>query len=530
MKVSQHRTLGHGLPAASAAQPRYAATAAWVADAAGAALVAAGLATGVGTAAGLPGWPMWAALALLLAGGVARAGAQWLAADLGMAAAAARKDAARAQHWRALLEAPPAGRLAGEALAQAVDMVEMHEGHAARFRPLRAAAVVAPLLVAALVAVASPVSAALLLLTLPPFAAGLALAGTAARAAADRQLGAVGHLNGLFLDRLRALPEIRHFRAEARVLQQLENAGTQVADRTLATLKVAFLSGGVIEFFAAIAVALVAIYAGFNLLGILPFPVPERLGLVAAFFALAMAPEFYLPMRRLAAAYHDKQMGEAAMAALARTPVPEAMEIASGYSGLSARDLVVRHPDGPAIGPVTFGLRETGLLAITGPTGSGKSTLLAALAGRLAADAGRLEWEAGGPPPVAWAGQRPLILAGRLASNIALAAPKAGTGAITAAARAACLDQLLADRGLEAEIDWAGSGLSGGERRRIGVARALLSGRALLLLDEPTADLDEPTAARLRETLRAVAETRAVVVATHDLALAALADARVELA
>ncbi len=521
MNVSQHRTPGH--------TPR-AAAAAWVADAAGAALVAAGLAVGVGAVSGQRGWPLWAALALLLTGGMCRAAAQLLAADLGMAAASRRKDAARAHHWRALLEAPPAGRLAGEALAQAVDMVEMHEGHAARFSPLRSAAVAAPLLVAALVAAASPVSAVLLLLTLPPFAAGLALAGTAARAAADRQLGAVSHLNGHFLDRLRALPEIRHFRAEERVLKQLDDAGTQVADRTLATLKIAFLSGGVIEFFAAIAVALVAIYAGFNLLGILPFPVPERLGLVAAFFALAMAPEFYLPMRRLAAAYHDKQMGEAAMEALARVSTPVMVPTAEGYSGVSAQELVVRHPGGPAIGPVSFSLRGTGLMVITGPTGSGKSTLLAALAGRLAAEAGALQWEVGGPPPVAWAGQRPLILAGSLASNIALAAPQAGTEEILAAAQAACLDQLLDDRGLEAPIEWTGSGLSGGERRRIGVARALLSGRSLLLLDEPTADLDEPTAVRLRQTLRALARTRALVVATHDLALAELADARVELA
>lgn len=503
---------------------------AWLADALGAALVAAGLACGVGAVAAVGDWPVGAAWALLLVGGVIRAVAQHVATDLGMAAAMRHKAAARTRHWPALLEAPPVARLAGAELARAIDMIELLEGYEARFRPLRSAAVAAPLLVAAMVAIASPLSAAILLFTLPPFAAGMALAGTAAKAAADRQLGAIRHLNGLFLDRLRAMPEIRHFAAEPRVLRQMADASHQVADRTLATLRIAFLSGGVIEFFAAIAVALVAIYAGFNLLGILPFPVPETLGLTAAFFALAMAPEFYLPMRRLAAAYHDKQMGEAAQEALADRPAPLASPVpGADYRGLSASAMVVRHPDGPAIGPVSFRLGKTGLLVITGPTGSGKSTLLAAIAGRLPPVAGGLEWVAKGPPPMAYSGQRPLILAGSLLSNIALAAAGADRSAIEAVARDAVLDDLIDARGLEAAIDWAGSGLSGGERRRIGVARALLSGRALLLLDEPTADLDDATAAALRTTLVHASRRRALVVATHDLALAALADQRLEL-
>lgn len=520
MNVSQQRTADHGARAAKLA---------WLGDAAGAALVALGLALGVGALSGTGDWPLWDALAALLAGGLLRAISQTLAVDFGMAAAHRLKAAERNRHWRTLLEAPPGTALAGESVARAVDMIEMLEGHAARFRPLRSAAVVAPLMVAALAAFASPLSAAILLFTLPPFAAGLALAGTAAKAAADRQLGAIRHLNGLFLDRLRAMPEIRHFRAEERVLKQMADAGTEVADRTLATLKVAFLSGGIIEFFAAIAVAMVAIYAGFNLLGILPFPVPEKLGLMAAFFALAMAPEFYLPMRRLAAAYHEKQLGEAAIEALAEAPTQPLPVPTAPYSGVRATALSVRHPEGPTIGPVSFRLGKAGLMAIVGPTGSGKSTLLAALAGRLPAEA--LKWDGGAQPPVGWAGQRPLILAGTLASNIALAAEGsyAGEAAIRDAAESACLHRLLADRGLQAPIDWAGSGLSGGERRRIGVARALLSGRPLLLLDEPTADLDEETAARLRASLLDVARTRALIVATHDMALSAMADARVEL-
>jgi ATP-binding cassette subfamily C protein CydD len=83
--------------------------------------------------------------------------------------------------------------------------------------------------------------------------------------------------------------------------------------------------------------------------------------------------------------------------------------------------------------------------------------------------------------------------------------------------------------GLDLALDHRGSGLSGGERRRLGLARALLADRPLLLADEPTADLDEAGAAAITELLRAVAAERAVIVATHDPHLIAAVDAEVRL-
>ncbi len=512
--------------------PAVAAALAWLGDSGGAALFALGLALAVAAAAGLPAAPAPVAALAMLAGGLVRWGAQWLAADLGMAEAIRAKAALRARVLPGLLAAAHArGRMAGELVTEAVDAIELQEGYHARYRPLRVAAGLAPLLVAGLVALASPVSAAILLATLLPFIAGLALAGTAARAAAARQLAAIGHLGGLFLDRLRALPEIRHFGAEERVVRQLAAASREVAQRTIATLRIAFLSGGIIEFFAAIAVALVAVYAGFQLLGLLPVRIPETLTLASAFFALAMAPEFYLPMRRLAAAYHERQQGEAAQALLASVPAAPAPAPAAEFAGLEARDLVAGHVEGPAIGPASFAVPPAGLVVVTGPTGSGKSTLLATLAGALPPRAGTLAWGAGGPCAIAWLGQRPLLLAGTLGSNIALLRPDVSEAEQLAAAQAAGLGPLLAARGgLAAPLDWRGSGLSGGERRRLGLARVLLARRPLLLLDEPTADLDAETAAAIRALLAELAGRHAVVAATHDPALAALASVRVALA
>jgi ATP-binding cassette subfamily C protein CydD len=328
----------------------------------------------------------------------------------------------------------------GEQISDAVDRIEDVDGYHARFLPLRMAAVMAPLLIAAAVAVASPVSSAILLATLPPFALGMAIAGSAAGQAATRQFEALSRLSGLFVDRVRALQVIIGFGAEERIARQLGGATREVADRTVGILRVAFVSGAVIEFFAALSVALVAVYCGFSLLGLLPYHVPETLDIGRALFVLALAPEFYLPMRRLAAAYHDKQSGDAAAERLVRlagrTDVPARTyeEFASPPS-LSFEAITVDY-GGHEVGPISLTVPSGHMTAITGPTGSGKSSLLHALlglspvaSGRILIDdvpasAGLLKGNVG------WLGQATALVPGTLADNIRLVRPDAGRAAI----------------------------------------------------------------------------------------------------
>jgi ATP-binding cassette subfamily C protein CydD len=428
----------------------------------------------------------------------------------------------------------------------AVDEVDAIDGYVARFLPARRAAAIAPLAVLAAVAIASPISAAVLLLTLVPFVALMAFTGMASAAQSRRQFVALARLSGLFVDRLRALPVVLAFRAERCETQRLAAAATEVAERTVAVLRVAFLSSAVLEFFSALSVALVAVYAGFNLLGLLPFHVPERLDLGRAFFVLALAPEFHAPMRRLAAAYHDRS---AALAAAARIDAfegpPRARAAPSPPAGLRApalrfEDVAIRFEDEArnVVSGLSFELRPGQTLALLGPSGSGKTSVLRLLlgmaplaAGRVLVDDEDLDAHHGVAARAAWVGQTTLIVPGSLRDNMLLAAPGAGPHAIAEAIADAGLGAVVMRRvgGLEAHIDERGGYLSGGERRRLALARALMKPSSIWLLDEPTAHLDVAAESALIATIGRTRGGRTTLIATHSERVAALADVVIRL-
>ncbi len=366
------------------------------------------------------------------------------------------------------------------------------------------------------------------------------LAGGAASDQSRRQFDALARLASMFADRVRALPAILCFGAEQAQARRLAGAADELRRRTMGVLKAAFISSAGLEFFAALSVALVAVYAGFDLLGLLPFPAPEHLTLARAFFVLALAPEFYAPMRRLAAAYHDRQAAETAAdrlmalegAALVSAPAQAVLSEAPHIRFVAA---TVRYPgdDRPALDRLDLEARPGEIVVLLGPSGSGKTTALNLLLGLAPLTGGDVL--VGGVPlreagswtrSVAWVGQNPVIMPGTIGDNVALSRRDADRSEIAAATGRVGLCTLLRARpgGLEAHVDERGTGLSGGERRRIALARALLKQAPILLLDEPTAHLDAAAEAALILAIRQAAAGRTTIIATHSAALARIAD------
>ncbi|MDZ7281375.1 thiol reductant ABC exporter subunit CydD [Sphingomonas sanguinis] len=492
---------------------------------------AAGIAGGVTAVTGQGAVLPWAAL--MLGTGALRGVFATLALRRGAVRAGAVKRAQRLRAVAATLRRKPGAPIDSGLLAsQAVDAVEALDGYVARFLPARWAAAIAPMLVLAATACASWVAAVILAATLLPFVAAMILAGGAAADESRRQFVALHRLSARFADRVRSLPVVLAFRAEARETEAIGTAAQELAERTMRVLRVAFLSSAALEFFAALSVALVAVYCGFALLGLLPFAAPETLTLARAFFVLALAPEFYAPMRRLAAAYHDKQAAEtAADTLMPLAEPPEPVPVVPVTAPLILRDVAIHYPgsDAPAVSHLSLRIEAGETVALLGPSGSGKTSVLHLLLGLAPLSGGTVE--AGAVPltslagQASWAGQHPLLIAGTIRDNLTLAHPQADELVIQRAVAAAGLGPMLAARpgGLDAPLDARGSGLSGGERRRIALARALLAPAPFLLLDEPTAHLDPAAEAALIATIARAAKGRTTLIATHSPALAAIA-------
>ncbi|MBN8893195.1 MAG: ATP-binding cassette domain-containing protein, partial [Rhodospirillales bacterium] len=371
--------------------------------------------------------------------------------------------------------------------------------------------------------------------------------GLRAQEASARQMLEIGGTNAFLLDRLRGLATIRAFDAVEVTATRLRAAAEALRARSMAVLRIAFLSSAVLELFAALGVAMLAVYIGFTLLGQIGFGAwGGGIGLAGGLFMLLLAPAFFEPLRDLAAAWHDRAAGEAALDALARL-AGSGEQLLPGAGDDPSRG----PPGGPSAGPPTvvvqglafaypgaaqpvldgfdLGVAAGERVALFGPSGGGKTTLLALVAGLAAPQAGTIavggEALTGGNAAalrtgMAWIGQRPHLFAGSLRANVLL-----GRDGLAPAAADAVLARLLPGRDRRRQVGEGGAGLSGGEALRLALARAAVDPRATLLLaDEPTAHLDAQTAADVTAALLDVARGRTLIVATHDPLLAARLD------
>jgi ABC-type multidrug transport system fused ATPase/permease subunit len=201
--------------------------------------------------------------------------------------------------------------------------------------------------------------------------------------------------------------------------------------------------------------------------------------------------------------------------------------------GIAVRGLALRRAGRPVLHDVSFDAARGRVLVLAGASGAGKSTLLRCLNRLAEADAGTITLDgedirALDPPAlrrrVALVAQAPVMLPGTVADNLAYGIADLQGGARDAALAAAGLDATFLPRIARA--------LSGGERARVALARALTRDPDAVLLDEPTAALDPDSAHHIADTITALARRDLIViVATHDLALAdAVADSTLRLA
>ncbi|WP_429911987.1 thiol reductant ABC exporter subunit CydD [Glycocaulis sp.] len=478
----------------------------------------------------------------------ARAGAQAFETRAGFEAAARVKAHVRGEAARALAAKGPAftERLeTGAAGSALTDAVEKLEGYFGRYRPLMPVIAGAPILMVAAAFTQSWVVGMLFIITAPLLPLFMAIVGGAAAAASKDQIAVLARLAGRFNDRLQSLALLNAFNAAPREREGLAAASEDFRQRTMKVLRLAFLSSAILEFFAALSVAAIAVYVGFSLLGEMPFETGETVTLREGLFVLILAPEFYMPLRRLSAAYHDRADAEAAAGTikpLLEYPksgvsiVPSAPFHTSPSLDLT-RVSCVYEGGRKGLNPITLSIPAGKVSVLWGPSGSGKSTLLKILMGfaPLSSGAVRIDGEAMEAPlagRAGWIGQNPRLFHGSLRDNITLHDGSIPAEMIErAVAEAGVADFLIhLSDGLDTPLGERGFGLSGGQIQRVALARALARDMKLVLMDEPTAHLDGEAEARFLEALLSNKNGRTILIATHSPAVRAIADEVFEIA
>lgn len=466
---------------------------------------------------------------------VARGLLSWLTEVIAARTASAVKSQLRREVAESYLRPDVAQPDRGTVITLITSGLDDLDGYFGRYLPQLVLAVTVPAVIGIAVAGRDLLSAVIIALTLPLIPIFMALVGWTTEKITGRRWRVQARLAHHFVDLVAGLPTLRAFGRATAQAEGLRRSGEANRRETMATLRVALLSALVLELLATLSVAVVAVVIGLRVIG-------GQVDLVTALFVLILAPEAYLPLRKVGVHFHDAANGTAA----ARS----ALDLIERPTDLSTRRTPL--PDGPLTVSITgAGYRYPGrdrdalrgldlyaapgrLTVLTGPSGAGKSTALDLIMGWATPTAGvvminGVDVTELDPKDLraacARVGQDPTLVRGTVADNVRLGLPTATDAQVSEALQAAGVD-LRPGRRLD-----DGLTLSSGELRRLALARAWLriryGGGRLMILDEPTAGLDEENEVDAIEAIGGLGAT--VIAVSHRPAVIAAADRVVRL-
>lgn len=382
------------------------------------------------------------------------------------------------------------------------------------------------------------ISAVAIIVCLPLIPIFMILVGKQTSEYSSKRIAAMQKLGQQLIDLLSGLPTLKALGREQGPRGRVAELGDNFASTTMRTLRVAFLSGAVLEFLATLSTAIVAVEVGLRM-------VAGHIGLFEGLLIIMLTPEAFKPLREVGSQFHASSDGVAAaekVFAVLEVPVPASTGTADApdlnVSPIEIHGLSVKAPGRATIAPSKLEARiEPGSVTVLrGRSGSGKSTTVDVLLGLVEPDAGEIL--IGGTPladirreslweQITWVPQRPAIVPGTVLENIGTelspqleqAASQTGFADIVASL----------PEGWATRIGQGGTGLSVGQRQRLALTRALVTPNPLVILDEPSAHLDAMSEQAVASAVQALREAgHTVLVIAHRTALFSLADSVID--
>lgn len=376
------------------------------------------------------------------------------------------------------------------------------------------------------------ISGAILVVTVPIVILFMILLGVTAQKMADKQYETYRLLSNHFIDSLKGLETLKYLGKSQRHEKKIARVSKQYRQATIKTLRVAFLSSFALDFFTSLSIAFVAVGLGYRLIEGMMFLLP-------ALTVLILAPEYFLPIRQVGTDFHATLDGQVALEQVEAiiieqkkdASIEEAKQLQwTEESSLSLHhvSVLLKEMDRPILSDVNLSWEGNGLIGIVGESGAGKSTFIDLLAGYLQATNGvmtlnkketpsfsRDDWQQN----IAYIPQHPYVFPLSLGDNIRFYEPEASDEEIHRVVEEIGLKPLVDSlpNGIDELIGDGGRILSGGQEQRIAMARALLSKRSVILLDEPTAHLDIETEYEIKQVMLHLFKDKLVFLATHRL-------------
>jgi len=399
-----------------------------------------------------------------------------------------------------------------------------------RFLPQMAAAALTPISVVVAIAFFDPTSALIAVLTLPLIPFFGALIGKYTSDSVSKKWSTLGTLSRYFEDSLRGFVTLRIFGRHSTQAKRIRQMGDQYTKETIKVLRISFLSAFALELCATISVALIAVAIGLRL-------VNGQISFIAGLTVLLLAPEVYFPLRNAASLFHASADGKAALEeiealmATARVPIVQVERDFTLFQKISWPDWTIDIPNVSKSQLPGAQVAAGEILFITGDSGVGKTSFAKNLLGlthnaeitvndqiRLTENLSQ-SWQ----KVIGWIPQAPHLATGTIAEQFRAVKPDISNLEIAESLRRVGLDLIELPEGLETFVGGAGeksAAVSGGQLRKIAIARALLLRPALIIADEVSADLDEAsTRIVMRELRRVVKDGAALICITHEIAM-----------
>ncbi|MBZ4224307.1 thiol reductant ABC exporter subunit CydD [Bacillus wiedmannii] len=375
-------------------------------------------------------------------------------------------------------------------------------------------------------------SGIILVVTIPIVITFMILLGLAAQKMADSQYETYRVLSNHFVDTLKGLETLKYIGKSKQHEGKIEKVSKRYRKATMRTLRVAFLSSFALDFFTSLSIAFVAVGLGIRL-------IDGTIVLLPALTILILAPEYFLPIKQVGANYHATLDGQLAMEQIEEilqqqkeigTKESNVGLIWNASSNLKLQDVKVKNNESEKaiLEGIDFTWKGTGTIGVIGESGAGKSTLIDVLAGFLTPSGGKLiingvkidgstqeDWQKN----IAYIPQQPYIFPLSLKDNICFYETNTTDAEVERVINEVGLRSLVTSlpNGMYERIGEGGRMLSGGQEQRVAMARALLSKKPIILLDEPTAHLDIETEFEIKQAMLRLFEGKLVFLATHRL-------------